>query len=548
MRTGTLAPDGDAGADLALPLSALCGKRLIRAGGAALRGEGYQFSHLLVRDAAYDRLLKRTRARMHESFADWLLEIAASRVAEFEEIIGYHLEQSFRYRSELGPVDAHARALGDRAARHLGVAGARAIDRGDMPAAASMLQRAAVLLDEGHQDRPRLLLEAGEALTDAGELGAAEAALDAARNGAALLGNDAIGRAAELARLQLRYTTDAKSAQEGVIARVRELVPVLEEAADHYGLARAWRLLTYAHWTATRFGMAAEAAEQTIQHATQAGDEVMARRFVGALAISVLYGPTPAEEGAAYCEEVLSRAVEDRKASAITEVALAHLEAMRGDFEAARARYRQSRALLEEFGWRHLAALTSPDSAPVEMLAGDLDAAERELRKDHRTLEQMGERNYISTTTGMLAEVLYRQGRYQESADLASSCRELASPDDVASQFLWRCVQAKLLARDRQNERSDALLTEALDLIGGSDWLDWQGNGLMDLAEVRRLGGRIADAVEALAQASARFAEKGNVVSARRADELAGGLRATPAGPSDAPDAGSISARSALRT
>ncbi len=501
-----------------------------------------------MRDAAYDRLLKRTRARMHESFADWLLEIAASRVAEFEEIIGYHLEQSFRYRSELGPVDAHARSLGDRAARHLGVAGARAIDRGDMPAAASMLQRAAVLLDEGHQDRPRLLLEAGEALTDAGELGAAEAALDAARNGAALLGNDAIGRAAELARLQLRYTTDAKSAQEDVIARVRELVPVLEEAADHYGLARAWRLLTYAHWTATRFGMAAEAAEQTIRHATQAGDEVMARRFVGALAISVLYGPTPAEEGAAYCEEVLSRAVEDRKASAITEVALAHLEAMRGNFEAARARYRQSRALLEEFGWRHLAALTSLDSAPVEMLAGDLGAAEHELRKDHRTLEQMGERNYISTTTGMLAEVLYRQGRYQESADLASSCRELASPDDVASQFLWRCVQAKLLARDRQHERSDAVLTEALDLIGGSDWLDWQGNGLMDLAELRRLGGRIADAVEALAQASARFTEKGNVVSARRADELADALRATLAGPSDAPDAGSVSARSTLRT
>jgi ATP/maltotriose-dependent transcriptional regulator MalT len=229
-------------------------------------------------------------------------------------------------------------------------------------------------------------------------------------------------------------------------------------------------------------------------------------------------------------------------------VALAHLEAMRGNFEAARARYRQSRALLEEFGWRHLAALTSLDSAPVEMLAGDLDEAERELRKDHRTLEQMGERNYISTTTGMLAEVLYRQGRYQESADLAGACRELASPDDVASQFLWRCVQAKLLARDRQHERSDALLTEALDLIGGSDWLDWQGNGLMDLAEVRRLGGRVADAVEALAQASARFAEKGNVVSARRADELADGLRATLAGPSDAPDAGGISGRSALRT
>src|SRR5215831_7111628 len=333
-----------------------------------------------------------------------------------------------------------------------------------------MLQRAAGLLDERHQERPRLLLGAGEALTDAGELGAAEAALDAARNGAALLGNDAIGRAAELAELQLRYTTDANSAQEGVIARVQELIPVLEETADHHGLARAWRLLTYAQWTATRFGVAAEAAQQTIRHATQAGDEVMARRFAGALANSVVHGPTPVDEAIAYCEEVLSRAVEDRKASAITEVALALLEAMRGNFEAARIRYRRSRALLEEFGWRFSAALTSHDSAPVEMLADDLEAAERELRKDYQTLEQMGERNYISTTAGMLSEVLYRQGRYHESADLAAVCRDLAASDDVASQFLWRCVQAKLLAHDRQHGEASTIIAEALDLIGGSDW------------------------------------------------------------------------------
>ncbi len=142
----------------------------------------------------------------------------------------------------------------------------------------------------------------------------------------------------------------------------------------------------------------------------------------------------------------------------------------------------------------------------------------------------MGERNYISTTAGMLADVLYRQGRYQESAGLAGVCRELASPDDVASQFLWRCVQAKLLARDRQHERSDAVLAEALELIGDSDWVDWQGNGFMDLAEVCRLRGRITDAIEALDRASVLFAAKGNVVSARRADKLADDLRETPAG------------------
>ncbi|HKA51544.1 MAG TPA: adenylate/guanylate cyclase domain-containing protein [Candidatus Dormibacteraeota bacterium] len=526
-----LAPDGDAGTDLDPPLSALCGKRLIRAAGTGIGGgKGYEFSHILVRDAAYDRLLKRTRVRMHERFAGWLLEVSGTRMPELEEIIGYHLEQSFRYRAELGPVDAQARSLGERAARHLGLAGARAIDRGDMPAAASLLQRAADLLDEEHQDRPHLLLEAGEALTDVGELAAAEATLTAARNSAALLGNEAIGRWAELALLQLRYTTDASSVRDAVVARVRELLPVLEQSADHHGLARAWRLLYYAHGTATRWGIAAEAAAQTIRYAEQAGDELMARRFAGALTASVLYGPTPADEAIAYCEGILSRVAEDRKASARTEVALAHLEAMRGNFEVARVRYRRSRALLEEFGWRFFAALTSLDSAPIEILADDLEAAEHELRTAYRTLDQMGERNYISTTAGMLGEVLYRQGRYQESAELAGVCRELASPDDVASQFLWRCVQAKLLARDGQHERPETLLAEAFELISASDWVDWQGNGFMDLAEVCRLRGHTADAIEALGQASVRFAAKGNVVSLRRADELADKLRGTLTG------------------
>jgi class 3 adenylate cyclase/tetratricopeptide (TPR) repeat protein len=524
-----LAADGDLGSNLGPLLSALCGKRLVRPIDVRPDGTDFQFSHILVRDAAYDRLLKRTRARLHERYADWLLKVSGTRAAEFEEIIGYHLEQSFRFHAELGPVDAHGRSLGERAAGHLGAAGFKAIDHGDMPGAASLLQRAAALLDEGDPDLPRLLLGAGEALTDAGELAAAEAALEAAHNGAALLGNDVIGRSAELATLYLRYTTDSTSAHGSIVARVRELLPVLEEAADHRGLARAWRLLTYVHMTATRWGVAAEAAEQTIRHATLAGDEVMARRSLGMLAQCMLYGPSPVDEAIARCEEVLSQAADDRRASAITEVALAHLEAMRGNFETGRVRYRRSRALLEEFGYRFFAALTSLDSSLVEMLANDLQAAERELRKDYGTLEQMGEHNYLSTTAGILAEVLYREARYEESAELAVVCRELASADDVTSQFLWRCVQAKLLAQERQYEQSDAIIAEAIELIGDSDWIDWQGNGFMHLAEVRRLGGRTGDALEALAQASVRFTAKGNIVSAGRADELAADLRAAQA-------------------
>ena len=50
-------------------------------------------------DAAYESLPKEKRADLHERFAQWL-EVA---VPEVEEIRGYHLEQAYRYRAELGP-------------------------------------------------------------------------------------------------------------------------------------------------------------------------------------------------------------------------------------------------------------------------------------------------------------------------------------------------------------------------------------------------------------------------------------------------------------
>jgi len=173
-----------------------------------------------------------------------------------------------------------------------------------------------------------------------------------------------IARAAALALLQLRYTTDAHALQQGIgreksmVELVELEIPELEAMGDDRALVRAFRLLTYAHWTGGRFADAAAAAERTIRHATAAGDEVTARRFLGSLAISALYGPMPVPEAIATCEEVLARAADDRKARALAEVAIGQLEAMRGDFDRARLLYRRSRASLEEFGYLLSAALT----------------------------------------------------------------------------------------------------------------------------------------------------------------------------------------------
>jgi len=68
-----------------------------------------RFHHVLIRDAAYRRLLKGTRAELHEQLADWI-EAQGGDAPEHDEIIGRHLEQAHQLRRELGPLDAN----GDR--------------------------------------------------------------------------------------------------------------------------------------------------------------------------------------------------------------------------------------------------------------------------------------------------------------------------------------------------------------------------------------------------------------------------------------------------
>ena len=84
-------------------LESLVRKELIRPDRPLFSGErAFTFRHLLIRDAAYAAMPKETRARLHERHADSLERRRGERTLEFEEIIGYHYEQAFRYRSELG--------------------------------------------------------------------------------------------------------------------------------------------------------------------------------------------------------------------------------------------------------------------------------------------------------------------------------------------------------------------------------------------------------------------------------------------------------------
>jgi predicted ATPase len=142
-------------------VTALVRKELVRPDHTGA-GDRFRFRHILIRDAAYNAISKQQRAQLHERFANWLEQTFPERLSEYEEIIGYHLEQAYGYRVSLGPADDAARTIALRAGKHLVEAGWRAALRGDVTGAVNLLERALVLLPPDWPERAETLYRLGD--------------------------------------------------------------------------------------------------------------------------------------------------------------------------------------------------------------------------------------------------------------------------------------------------------------------------------------------------------------------------------------------------
>ena len=115
--------------DLDARLDSLRRSELIEPDGGRFVGEpALRFHHALVRDAAYRRLLKGTRADLHARVADWL-ESRRGEAVEHEETIGLAPRAGPPASSRAGPARrarARPRRTGGAASRGGGPAGPRA--------------------------------------------------------------------------------------------------------------------------------------------------------------------------------------------------------------------------------------------------------------------------------------------------------------------------------------------------------------------------------------------------------------------------------------
>ena len=503
-------------AQLERTIATLVGRDLIRPAAAAVEGdEVYAFRHILIRDAAYESLTKHTRAELHERFAAWAERTASTRVRDFGEIIGYHLEQAYRCRVDLAPAAPDLGRLAGRASEWLAGAGRKARARSDLPAAIGLLSRAVSLVGRDEARRAALLPELGASLTEAGRLEEAGAVLTSAARAAADAHDEGAEARALVQRQFLRLRRVAEGGIEEAARAVAHVVPIFERLDDHAGLCGARRLEAWLHWNEAHAAAAGEAWERAAEEAALAHDGQARAEILTWVASSLWFGPTPVADGIPRCEEIHAQVKGHLEAEALTLRHLAGLHALNGDFARARALLATSNAVFDDLG-PTLNAATSHNEAVVDFLADDPAAAEGSLRTGFETLTEMKEQSCLSTTAAFLAHAVLAQGREDEAEALVVQSAELAEPGDLLTQVLWRGAKARILARRGRVDEAEALAREAVSLAERTDFLVHHGDALVDLAYILRDSGREEEAARTATGGLQLHEQKGNVVTARK--------------------------------
>jgi len=490
-------------------LEVLAAKDLIHAATPSYANEqAFRFKHILVRDAAYQSTTKKLRARLHKAFADWLETVAGERASEYEEILGYHLEQSHRYLTELGPSDRDAEALAARAARHLLTAGRRARDRGDLVSTASLLSRAA---DLDARDRPTLLTDIGEALYWVGDYGQALVLLDEAADTARAGGDEAAEQVARLLRAVVEsHTADPSLSIERVRARADHASNVLELVGNDVQLALALEVAASRRFFLGRAADAVSVYRRALEHARRADDLLRVRECIKGVTAAMAWGPSPVSE---FNEFVTSLPNDLRRMQSL-------MHCYSGRFAEARAAYTDEQTRMAERGNPVQEAAMRDFLGIIELYAGNPTAAELVLRHGYNRLGELGAQGHRSTTATLLADALVQLGRLDDAMEVLDVADDIANHDDVDAQVRSRAVRARILAHRGDLTRAKSLVREAVERASRTDFIVLHADALVALADVLRGSGAAEQAAVALGQALELYERKEDVVRAEQTRAL----------------------------
>jgi DNA-binding SARP family transcriptional activator len=448
------------GADVLPALSTLARRQLVQlAEEQSFAEETWTFRHGLIREAAYEAVPKRRRASLHEAFARRVIRIADAEETQWDELAGYHLEQSVRWRDELGEESAALEGLRLEAGERLAAAGSRAYNRNDLAACTSLLERAVPLLPPDSAERVTVAIRLGTALGWSGRGALAWRMFEEARAGAERLDDRRLMARVVVAMHHEGLWTGRSPAPRRLLEEVNAAIRTFEATGDDEGLAQAYMLQFHAKDRAAITGYSA------LDHALAAGrrarSSVVEATALGWMCTVLPRGPMATSEALERALEILELAP-NRLAQAAALGALGLLHAMRVEYDEGRRLVEEDDAILLELGLQLASAAHSIARAEVEMMAGQLAAAERILRAGYDRIEALGDDYSRVNAAWRLALVLSDRGKDDEALRWARIA-EAAPPAGFWVPIWWRLVQAVVLARRAETLPAARLLDEAVE-------------------------------------------------------------------------------------
>jgi predicted ATPase/class 3 adenylate cyclase len=503
-------------------LQGLVRKDLIRPDRSTLPGEdAFRFRHILVLESAYGALPKDLRATLHERCADWLERAAGDHAEEQGEIIGYHLEQAYLYRLQLGAVTDEHRVIAHRAAARLSSGGSRSFARSDFPSAVNLLSRAVGLLQGDDPARIALLPDLASAFEEAQRRDDADSIWAEAIDGARALSDDRLLAHALIQhwRWRLAHAGEVEEASRDA----EWAMSIFEAAGDDRGLARVWRLRGDIGWEwRKQAAEEEEAVEHALAHARKAGDAYEEYDCFGSLARTIVRGPTAAQTGIDRCVELLVQYNNQRSVEAQLHHTLAHLNARLGAFDQAREFAARCRAFYRDTGQQAYFDFMAEVLWDIEMVAGDPAAAERVLREGYEAIAARGEQN--AGLAAFLARSICSQERWDDAEPYAALA---ASKEGSVFRPMGKGSLARVRAHQGRVAEAELLAQEAVAELEGTDFLTDRADVLTDAANVLLLAGKAGEAADALALALTLYEQKGDLVTPARIQAMLDGIRPT---------------------
>ncbi|MBP8002068.1 MAG: tetratricopeptide repeat protein [Chloroflexi bacterium] len=375
----------------------------------------HRFKHAMLRDVAYETVLKRERAGYHARVAEWLESISGARRNEY-------LPQIAEHYAKAGNLAQAARCFAQA---------------GDQAMRVSAFTDAVRFYRQVHAPNMTCWLKLAEAHYYLGEFPAARTALEQARSAARADGERAAVLAlwGEIASELGDYT----QAQE----TLAEAIPLARASGDHLTLCRALYVLGDVNWRVGNLEEARAALAESVALARTLGDVTRTLFALNRLAMT----SASADEEERLYHKVYNLAVEaGNRERAMT--ALNNLGVLVGYKDQVKARdyYRQALAIARDLGTQHHIVHYLINLVTINIELGEFSAARVGLREGLAMALQLGTPPRVITAVKNFGYLAQQEGQTERALALYGLARRHPA---------W--------SNDHQRQVNEALAELALD-------------------------------------------------------------------------------------